>query len=349
MILHIEENIEQINIQDSYLMMRCTNDMGKVTLGLWLREEDDRIRLFQALTRLKGSRHSSPVDMSHMLTKLMSAANKGVSPSTEPHNGKKGAQLLSILKQPDTSTTPADEFPSSSGQAVSTKSSALLSLLRGGPSPLPSTADCSSSEEAETLPAATTHPSSTQPSTLKKQNTEAANKLLSLIKSPPRPISNGSGDLLTDGDIAAKVRTRAVSEGSSSSASASSSSVVTVAAVAATNVAALKAALFVGNSTNTVSNAVNSSSTSSSATAVVSVIAEKKPVSVVIEQKEKAQVRTAPTTPVLSAVSSAGSSEASWAAMNALPPSAAASSMAGSSGKMRQQVKLISPSDLEAY
>lgn len=347
MILHIEENIEQINIQDSYLMMRCTNDMGKVTLGLWLREEDDRIRLFQALTRLKGSRHSSPVDMSHMLTKLMSAANKGVSPSTEPHNGKKGAQLLSILKQPDTSTTPADEFPSSFGQAVPTKSSALLSLLRGGPSPLPSTADCSSSEEAETLPAATTHPSSTQPSTLKKQNTEAANKLLSLIKSPPRPISNGSGDLLTDGDIAAKVRTRAVSEGSSSSASASSSSVVTVAPVAATNgAAALKAALFVGNSTNTVSNAVNSSS---SATAVVSVIAEKKPVSVVIEQKEKAQVRTAPTTPVLSAVSSAGSSEASWAAMNALPPSAAASSMAGSSGKMRQQVKLISPSDLEAY
>jgi len=56
LVLHVEENIEKIHIQEQYIMLRCNKEEEKVTLGIWIHDTADRDRFYNSILRTKTIR-----------------------------------------------------------------------------------------------------------------------------------------------------------------------------------------------------------------------------------------------------------------------------------------------------
>jgi hypothetical protein len=219
LILHIEENLEKIQIQDQYIMIRCRNEDGKVILGIWIHDKADRDRFYGSILRTKEFRKNS-LDVTTLLSRYVLRSKSTQVPVEE--SAIPTSVTFSSILQPSPSSFDAQNSSSVSTTitaSVSTpiraenKSSALLSLLKPAKDSMPSVSALQtpstpfsnditliSSSGIASLDEIIERPES---SAVVGSNLQASARLLSLL-SGSKSASNAALDFPTDVQISAK-------------------------------------------------------------------------------------------------------------------------------------------------
>lgn len=215
LILHIEENIEKLQIQDQYIMLRCKNNDGKVVIGIWIHETADRERFFQSILRTKEIRKNSP-DMTSLLSKYVlrskspvsadasSVSSSGVlqtegSSPTRPTVSALTASFAAVATTPVRAESDASAKPSD-------KANALLSLLKSTSKKDLSSVDAESKVPSQVTPSLDDiikSPESSTPSNIVASSINKSAMLLNILSAKP---SSTIGDFPTDGQISAKAK-----------------------------------------------------------------------------------------------------------------------------------------------
>lgn len=221
LVLHVEENIEKMRIQEQYIMIRCRKgDESTVSIcGLWIHDASDRERFFRSVMRIKEIRKNSP-DVSTLLGKFIQRSpSSGNIDSAMEASSTDALSKLTIKTQVNSSTT--TDMASSQMQLIVTSSTegnnasaALLNILKSATKK----GSDEKVDEAKSLPIASTGTSSgnaslddiiKKPDSVKSSGSSPT-KLTSTLKS--LLTSNAAVDFPTDGQISAKAKSRQVQQ-----------------------------------------------------------------------------------------------------------------------------------------
>lgn len=355
LVLHVEENIEKIHIQEQYIMLRCNREEEKVTLGIWIHDTADRDRFYNSILRTKTIRKNSP-DMSFLLGKFVQRAKSTSSLSEIESFPFSKVTVLVPATSALTASIKTSESNSSLAEKQENKSSALLSLLKSA-SKKDETGSISgnvSVDEIIEMPVKATVSSK-----------DASNKLLSLLNAH-KASSDSSTAFLTDGEISAKAKKRQGGNSSfistsapvsptfkSLSADSSKNNSISKPVAIEQGVAALKAVLSIGSfsasfspsrdgSEGSLDGSVLVPSSSNRASPTFSLPPAKvstSPVTVTVSSLQESSVLMSPTRLFKD-------NSSFFATASSQTPLRVAAPMAGTSTSTKKAVKLISPADL---
>lgn len=232
LVLHVEESIEKMRIQEQYIMIQCRKgDEPKASIvGLWIHDTVDRERFFRSVLRIKEIRKNSP-HVSALFDKFIqrSPSSDNVDSAVETSSP---TALSKLTKKTQVASSTSADMTSSQMQVMvipagptegNNASASLLNILKSvaikGSDEKVAAAKSFSIESTGTSSGNASLDDIIKKPDFVKASCSSPTKLTPAFKS--HPTSNASVDFPTDGQISAKAKSRQLQQKESFSDSSS--------------------------------------------------------------------------------------------------------------------------------